>query len=103
MSEISPELFRRWYRSFEEDTGDQVVYRPADFPFPPSRAPRSSLEFRPGGAFVEYAAGPADRAVPSRGSWERAEGDSVRVRSGVDSRVLHIVANDDQVLKIRKQ
>ena len=61
MGEISPDLFRRWYRSFEEDTDDQAVYRPGDFPVPPSRAPRPSLEFRPGGGYVEYTAGPADR------------------------------------------
>ncbi|MBL7256324.1 hypothetical protein [Paractinoplanes lichenicola] len=102
MPDISPDLFRRWYRSFEEDTDDQAVYRPGDFPFPPSRAPRPSLEFRPGGGYLEYAAGPADRAVPSRGSWEAAEGDGVRVRAGAGSRVLRIVAHDAQVLKIRK-
>jgi hypothetical protein len=102
MAEVSPDLFRRWYRSFEEETGDEAVYRPADFPFPPSRAPRPSLEFRPGGGYVEYAAGPADRAAPSRGSWEAEGGDAVRVRAGAGTRVLHIVANDDQVLRIRE-
>ncbi|MDY7089520.1 MAG: hypothetical protein SYR96_30990 [Actinomycetota bacterium] len=102
MPDISLDLFQRWYRSFEEDTDDQVVYRPGDYPFPPSRAPRPSLEFRPGGGFVEYAAGPADRAVPSRGSWEAAEGDGVRVRGGAGSRTLRIVAHDAQVLRIRK-
>ena len=102
MPEISPDLFRRWYRSFEEDTGDQAVYRPGDYAFPPSRAPRPSLEFRPGGGYLEYTAGPADRAVPQRGSWERAEGNALRVRAGAGTRVLHIVAHDAQVLKIRK-
>jgi hypothetical protein len=102
MPEISADLFRRWYRSFEEDTDDQTVYRPGDYAFPPSRAPRPSLEFRPGGGYVEYAAGPADRAVPSRGSWEAAGGDGVRVRAGSGTRVLQIVAHDAQVLRIRK-
>ncbi|GAB2591947.1 hypothetical protein Aab01nite_38300 [Paractinoplanes abujensis] len=102
MPDISPELFRRWYRSFEEDTDDQAVYRPGDFPFPPSRAPRPSLEFRPGGGYLEYAAGPADRAVASRGSWEATGGDGVRVRAGAGVRVLRIVAHDAQVLRIRK-
>ena len=102
MPEISSDLFRRWYRSFEEDTADQAVYRPADFPFPPRRAPRPSFELRPGGGYVEYAAGPADRATANRGSWEQGEGDAVRVRAGAGTRVLHIVAHDEQVLKIRK-
>ncbi|WP_249997626.1 hypothetical protein [Actinoplanes sp. M2I2] len=102
MAEISPDLFRRWYRSFEEDTDDQAVYRPADFPFPPSRAPRPGFELRPGGAYVEYAAGPVDGAVASPGRWEPGEGDAVRVRAGAASRLLHIVAHDDQVLRIRR-
>ena len=102
MSEISPELFQRWYRSFEEDTEEYAVYRPADYPFPPSRAPRPSLEFGPGGAFVQYGSGPADQAVPDEGSWTAAEGDGVRVQAGAEERLLHIVTHDEQVLKIRK-
>jgi len=102
MSDLSPDLLRRWYRSFEEDTDEHVVYRPGDYPFPPSRRPRPSLEFRPGGGYVEYAAGPADQAVPKRGGWELAEGHAVRVQAGSESRVLHIVAHDEQVLKIHK-
>ncbi|MCM4080354.1 hypothetical protein [Paractinoplanes hotanensis] len=102
MPEISPDLYRRWYRSFEEDTDDQAVYRPAEFAFPPSRAPRPSVEFRPGGGYLEYAAGPADRAAASQGSWEPGEGGALRVRAGAGSRVLHIVAHDEQVLRIRK-
>src|SRR3712207_1772013 len=90
MSGISPELFQRWYRSFEEDTEDLAVYRPADYPFPPSRAPRPSIEFGPGGAFVEYGSGPADQAVPSEGSWTAAEGDAVGVQTGTGERTLHI-------------
>ncbi|MGK5684803.1 hypothetical protein [Actinoplanes sp. URMC 104] len=102
MSEIQPDLYRRWFRSFEEDTDEHAVYRPGGYPFPPSRRARPSLEFRPGGGYVEYAAGPADRAVPQQGSWELAEGDALRVQAGAGSRLLHIVAHDDQVLKIRK-
>ncbi|GAA0476862.1 hypothetical protein Ade02nite_43430 [Paractinoplanes deccanensis] len=102
MPELSPDLFQRWYHSFEEDTDDEAVYRPADFPFPPRRAPRDSLEFRPGGGYIEYVAGPADKSAPSRGSWEAADGDTVRVRAGAGPRLLHITAHDGQVLKIRK-
>lgn len=101
MSELSADLFQRWYRSFEEDTADEAVYRPADYPFPPSRAPRPSVEFGPGGDYVEYSGGPADRAVPSRGSWAAAEGDAVRVCAGDEARVLHF-SHDEQVLKSEK-
>ncbi|MFG1993533.1 hypothetical protein ACGFJ7_26495 [Actinoplanes sp. NPDC048988] len=102
MSDLSADLFQRWYHSDEEDTDDEAVYRPADFPFPPRRAPRESLEFRPGGGYIEYGPGPADRSAPSRGSWEAERADAVRVRAGAGSRLLHITAHDGQVLKIRK-
>jgi hypothetical protein len=107
MPELSPDLFQRWYHSDEEDTADEAVYRPEEFPFPPRRAPRDSIEFQPGGGFVEYGAGPADGTVPSRGSWDTeggdaAGGDAVRVRVGAGGRLLRITAYDGQVLKIRK-
>ncbi|MEV4350680.1 hypothetical protein AB0J83_39995 [Actinoplanes sp. NPDC049596] len=102
MSDLSADLFQRWYHSFEEDTDDEAVYRPADFDFPPRRAPRDSLEFRPGGGYIEYGPGPADRSTPTWGSWEAEQPDAVRVHAGAATRLLHITAHDGQVLKIRK-
>jgi len=102
MSELPPELYQRWYYSYEEDTGEEEVYRPAGYAFPPARAARPSLVFQRDGTYVEYRAGPVDRAEPRPGRWEPAGGNKVRVNVGEKARTLDIVTHDETVLKIRK-
>ena len=62
-----------WVHSHEEDTQDEIVYRPASYSFPPSRG-RTSFELRPDGSYVEQSPGPVDVPVESKGSWS-VEGD----------------------------
>jgi hypothetical protein len=57
-----------WVHSHEEDTDDEMVYRPASHRFPPSRG-RTSFDLRPDGSYVEHAPGPVDAPVESTGSW----------------------------------
>ncbi len=102
MTDPAPELFQRWYHSFEEDTDEEEVWRPEDFPLPPSRRPRPSMEFQPDGTLVEYRPGPADQAVPTQGRWEPGDGDRIAVQVDDTSRELEIVSYDQQVLRIRK-
>jgi hypothetical protein len=59
---------RRWVHSHEEDTDDELVFRPADHPFPPSRG-RTSFELRPDGTYAESSPGPVDVPEESTGSW----------------------------------
>ena len=61
-------LQRRWVHSHEEDTDDEMVFRPADHPFPPSRG-RTSFELRPDGTYLESSPGPVDVPEESTGSW----------------------------------
>jgi len=58
----------RWTHSHEEDTGDELVFRPASQPLPPARG-RRSLELRAGGSYAEFSPGPVDVPVESRGRW----------------------------------
>ena len=58
----------RWVHSHEEDTDEELVYRPASHPFPPSRG-RTSFELRPDGTYVELSPGPVDVPVESEGTW----------------------------------
>lgn len=106
MSELPPELFRRWLYTPEEDTDDEEVYRPADYPFPPTRAARRAVEFHPDGTYVEYRAGPGDRAEPRHGHWELADGgDQVTVRVQIgeqEPRTIEIVSHDASVLRVHK-
>jgi hypothetical protein len=102
VTDPAPELFQRWYHSFEEDTDEEEVWRPEDFPLPPSRRPRPSMEFQPDWILVEYRPGPADQAVPTQGRWEPGDGDRITVQVDDTSRELEIVSYDQQVLRIRK-
>ena len=65
------QLAGRWVHSHEEDTGDEMVFRSADYAFPPSRG-RESIELRADGSYAGTS--------PAR-STSRCRG-----RGGVDAR-----------------
>jgi hypothetical protein len=66
-------LHGRWVRSHEDDTEDEVVFRPASYDFPPSRG-RTSIDLRPDGTYVESSPGPVDVPEEHSGRWS-LEGD----------------------------
>lgn len=92
----------RWVHSHEEDTDDELVFRPADRPFPPSRG-RESFEFRRDGTYAERSPGPVDAPVSSTGSWS-LEGDRLVLTSEGDapSQTLEITSAEPDRLTIRK-
>jgi hypothetical protein len=49
-----------WTHSYEEDTGDEKVYRPDSYPFPASRRPRERLDFGVG-QVITAVPGPDDK------------------------------------------
>lgn len=65
----------RWVHSHEEDSDDEMVFRPATHPFPPSRG-RTSFELREDGSYLERSPGPVDVPEETDGSWA-VEGDRV--------------------------
>ncbi|MDQ4049340.1 MAG: copper resistance protein NlpE [Actinomycetota bacterium] len=95
-------LYEHWVHSHEEDTDDEMVFRPASYPFPPSRG-RTSFELRPDGTYLERSPGPVDLPEESTGSWSLegnrlvlgAEGD----RSG---HAWEVTATDPDRLVVRK-
>lgn len=64
----SEALLGRWVHSHEEDTEDEMVFRPASHSFPPSRG-RASFELRPDGSYLESSPGPVDAPEESGGHW----------------------------------
>jgi len=84
-------LFKRWTRSPEDDTATSLVFRPADYPFPPARG-RVSYEFAPGGELLYGGIGPTDRPTSSRGTW--------RLEEDGKTLVLHVPGEVEQTLKI---
>jgi len=68
MPSNTDDLQRAWVHSHEEDSGNVLVYRPADFDFPPARG-RDALDLRPGGELRYGGPGPDDRPVSLTGKW----------------------------------
>ncbi len=103
MAELRQEaLHGTWVHAHEEDTGEEMVFRPASHPLPPSRG-RMSLELRPDGTYLERSPGPVDVPEESGGSWE-LEGDRL-VLGGEGDRPGHawrVASADRDRLVVRR-
>jgi hypothetical protein len=95
-------LERRWVHSHEEDTDDEMVFRPADRTFPPSRG-RTSFELRPDGTYVETSPGPVDVPEESEGSWS-LDGDRLILGASGDrpGHAWEITSAEGDRLTVRK-
>ncbi|MFI9310871.1 hypothetical protein [Streptomyces triculaminicus] len=103
MSELPPELFRRWVHSYEEDAEGVTVYRPGGHPLPPARG-RRGMEIVPDGTFVDRPIGSRDVPGEVVGRWASEDGRTLVVSfPGADrpGRALEIVHCDKDVLKVR--
>lgn len=105
MTELPKEIFRKWGHSFEESTGEIIVYRPAEYEFPRARG-RAGIEFKPDGTFIDWVIGPADAKRGINGHWQ-IEGPG-RVRISLNGnvrppRILEILQCDATILKVRQQ
>lgn len=94
-------LHGRWLRMPEEDTGDELVYRPASHAFPPRRW-RDGMELRPDGTAALLAPGPADVARSISHKWS-LENDVLTIESGDPGTALRMhlvdVSSDRLVFK----
>jgi hypothetical protein len=103
MSSLPGSIFKRWVHSREEDTGENIVYRPVGYPFPPARG-REGIEFREDGAFIHYLIGPSDRPQAINGQWQSNEPMIIEVDFSDQSRSpykLFIVKCSDEVLIVK--
>ena len=65
-----PDLAGVWIEIREDSTDDKVVFRPVDFPIPPSRGGRRQLDLDASGTAKQFQAGPADKPEQAgNGSW----------------------------------
>ena len=83
----------RWVHAHEEDSEDELVFRPASHPLPPSRG-RRSFDLRPDGSFSERSPGPADAPEESSGHWS-LEGDRLTLNPDDGTGEAWEVANVD--------
>jgi hypothetical protein len=81
-------LCQRWIHSHEEDSEDQVVFRPATHPFGPSRG-RREYTFLQDGTLRLGRPGPTDRRESAEGHWSAADGENLEIRAA-DGAVMHL-------------
>lgn len=62
-------LCREWVHSGEEDTENEIVFRPADYDFPLSRAPRESFQLKPDGKLIKGEGSASDQVQEAQGTW----------------------------------
>ena len=105
MDKIAPEvLHRRWIHSHEEDTAEEMVFRPEAFPFPRSRG-RAAFELKPDQTLVETGIAPADGPLISRGTWTLDTTGRLFFYGDAPSkasRVMQITAASKERLVVRK-
>jgi hypothetical protein len=99
-------LHGTWLHSHEEDTDTTVVYRRADYDFPPARG-RKGFELRPDGALSEKGIGPTDRSVHRAGHWRLGGDGCLEFFAGTGTgnsptRVLPIESADGDKIVVRK-
>jgi hypothetical protein len=67
-------LHQRWIHSHEEDSANEMVFRPASFHFPPSRG-RIGFELKPDRSYTDIGIAPGDGPAESTGSWKVDRGE----------------------------
>ena len=95
-----------WVHVHEEDTGDEMVFRPADSSLPPARG-RMGLELREDGTFAEAGLGARDIPEEAVGSWV-LEGQTITLSEGATQgvpREMEVVSaeKDRLVVRVRRE
>ena len=91
-----------WVHVHEEDTGDEMVFRPADSALPPARG-RMGLDLREDGTFAEAGLGARDIPEEAVGSWV-LEGQTIRLSEGATQgvpREMGVVSAEKDKLVVR--
>ena len=97
-------LTQNWVHSHEEDTDTQMVFRPANFKFPPSRG-RAGFELKSNGKLINRGIAPTDAPSATTGSWSLNQGNVLNFYLGAaqkPSRSLKIVSADKSRLVVQK-
>jgi len=85
-TEINPgDLHGKWIHSHEEDTAGEMVFRPANYSFPPSRG-RTSFELKADGSLQQTGIAPDDRrSLTGGGSWKLKDKNRLEFFGGAGS------------------
>lgn len=97
-------LERRWVHAHEEDSDEEMVFRPAEHPLPPSRG-RMAFELHPDGTFHESGLGAADVPEEADGTWELEAGERIVLGAGAGGgvpRVMEVASCDGERLVVKR-
>ena len=99
----SDQVSGSWVHVQEEDTEDEMVFRPAGTDLPPSRG-RMALDLRPDGTYAESGLGPTDVPEEATGTWT-LEGETITLNEGATQgvpRQMHVVSADEERLVLKR-
>ncbi len=106
LAQLPPEVFKHWIQSREDiDNRKNVsVFRPSDYPFPPSRG-RRGFEIKRNGVFILHEIGRTDRPVKLVGKYTVDGPDGIKVY--LEDRnpfILKIIAieDDGRILRVER-
>ena len=103
MTTTAEQVVGRWVHVHEEDTEDEMVFRPADSELPPARG-RMGFELREDGTFAEVGLGARDVPEAATGSWA-LEGEVITLSEGATQgvpREMEVVTADAARLVVRR-
>ena len=95
------QVAQSWIHSHEEDSSTTTVYRPAGYPFPPSRG-RKGFHLQPGGILASRKPGPTDQTVIAAGKWTLAGEQLELSPHGEGTQILSIESVEPDRLVVRK-
>jgi len=92
----------KWIHFHEEDSEDELVFRPPTRPLPPARG-RRSFELRPDGTYLESSPGPVDVPEAASGRW-RLDDDRLVLHPDDDrpAESWRVVAAENDRLRLRR-
>jgi hypothetical protein len=100
--ELTSKLQGHWIHSHEEDTGNQMVFRPSTYAFPRSRG-RQEFKLGPGGSLQAVRPGPTDKRQSSSGTWSLEPGGILVVHpTGEAALRFSVVSVDSEKLVVNR-
>jgi hypothetical protein len=101
MSQLDELVGKSWLHSHEEDSGDEMIFRPASFAFPPSRG-RHGFALQSGGTAVLTGPDPSDRLSNKPATWQIEGGKRLVLQGpGEEARVLEIKSASPDKLVVK--
>ena len=94
-------LYKNWVHSHEEDSDNEMVFRPSTYKFPPARG-RDSMDLKQDGSLILGGSAPDDRKTLKQSDWAIDKDTLILNHSEADSRKMKIKSLTSDKLVIEK-